>query len=125
MGGFAAPLRGVMNTDSASRGKEIGSGESPRKICRRGRNYWAPEIKRAVKAGGNFDIGIIVHHARIECAHGEWMILWESEDSIFGIGKAEKVDRVGECLGWVNSSDRESFPTALGRSEEHTSELQS
>src|SRR5438876_2772733 len=103
-----------MKLASANRRQESDSPEPTQIPSRRGGRYWAAQIKKALEAGSNFEIGVVVHQARIECPHGEWMVLWETEESPFGIGKAEKLAKVGERLGWINSSDRENLPTALG-----------
>ena len=62
----------------------------------------------------NLDLAIATHRLRESVPHGEWMILWEDEENRpFGLGRAERLERIGRCLGTLDSSDRVNLPSAL------------
>src|SRR5258708_29686678 len=89
-------------------------GPSPRKLM----STWKTGCKEASKAGeyANHRLSRLLHEGKRELVpYGEWTAIWETDDRLFAVRKADKLALVGEFVTSLLPLDRAELrlPAAL------------
>jgi len=80
-------------------------------------NGWQKEIRETYRLGKNANhlLSRLIFEAKADLPYGEWTQLWQGQDRLFAVRKADKLAFVGERLTSLLPVDRAEvcLPTAL------------